>query len=148
VQATSGVIPMQGEDMSEAAQPIETEESRNATQLPEPKGYKILIALPNPESEYDGGIIKSMKTIQEEELGSICGMVLKMGPDCYNDPNRFPSGSFCKDGDWIIMRSYSGTRFKVHGKEFRLINDDSVEAVVEDPRGLLKHERIIGKRKF
>ena len=65
-------------------------------------------------------------------------MVLKMGPDCYADANRFPSGAFCKDGDWIIMRSYSGTRFKVHGKEFRLINDDSVEAVVEDPRGIVK----------
>tara|TARA_R100001082_G_scaffold77651_1_gene45443 strand:- start:8945 stop:9325 length:381 start_codon:yes stop_codon:yes gene_type:complete len=125
--------------MSEAAQQLkETEESRNANQLPDPKGYKILIALPNPDSEYDGGIIKSKKTIEEEELGSICAMVLKMGPDCYKDPNRFPSGSFCKEGDWIVMRSYSGTRFKVHGKEFRLINDDSVEAVVEDPRGIVK----------
>ena len=97
-----------------------------------------MIALPDPDSEYDGGIIKSKKTLQEEELGSICGMVLKMGPDCYADANRFPSGAFCEDGDWIIMRSYSGTRFKVHGKEFRLINDDSVEAVVEDPRGIVK----------
>jgi|TARA_R100000315_G_C5208636_1_gene123606 co-chaperonin GroES (HSP10) len=129
---------MQGENMSEAAQQLETDESRNANQLPDPKGYKILIALPDPDSEYDGGIIKSKKTMQEEELGSICGMVLKMGPDCYKDPNRFPTGSFCKEGDWIIMRSYSGTRFKVHGKEFRLINDDSVEAVVEDPRGIVK----------
>ena len=51
---------------------------------------------------------------------------------------RFPSGAYCKEGDWIMMRSYSGTRFKVHGQEFRLINDDSVEAVVEDPRGIVK----------
>jgi co-chaperonin GroES (HSP10) len=65
-------------------------------------------------------------------------MVLTLGPDCYADPTRFPNGPYCKEGDFILMRSYSGTRFKIHGKEFRLINDDSVEAVVEDPRGIVK----------
>jgi co-chaperonin GroES (HSP10) len=73
-----------------------------------------------------------------EEVGSIVGFVLKMGPDAYADAQRFPSGAYCKEGDWVLMRSYSGTRFSVHGKEFRLINDDSVEAVVEDPRGIVK----------
>ena len=116
----------------------ETEESRKASQLPDPKGYKILVALPNPEKEFDGGILKSNKTLSEEEIGSIFGMVIKLGPDCYNDKNRFPSGPSCKEGDWIIMRPYSGTRLKIHGKEFRLINDDSVEAVVEDPRGIVR----------
>ena len=66
------------------------------------------------------------------------GFVLKLGSDAYQDDKRFPNGPYCKEGDFIIMRSYSGTRFKVHGKEFRLINDDSVEAVVEDPRGVMK----------
>ena len=89
-------------------------------------------------AEFDGGILKSNKTLYEEEIGSIVGMVIKLGPDSYNDKNRFPSGPSCKEGDWIIMRSYSGTRFKIHGKEFRLINDDSVEAVVEDPRGIVR----------
>ena len=101
-------------------------------------GYKILIALPEPDKEFEGGILKANKTLQDEEVGSIIGMVLKIGPDCYKDPQRFPSGPYCKEGDWIIMRSYSGTRFKVHGQEFRFINDDSVEAVVEDPRGIVK----------
>ncbi len=73
-----------------------------------------------------------------EEIGSICGFVLKMGPDAYEDEKKFPHGPYCNEGDWILMRSYSGTRFKIHGKEFRLINDDSVEAVVEDPRGIEK----------
>ena len=114
------------------------EKSRKAKQLPIPKGYKLLIALPEAEEKTTGGIIKAAQTKQVEEVGSICGFVLKMGKDCYNDKTRFPSGAFCKEGDWIIMRSYSGTRFLVHGKEFRLINDDSVEAVVEDPRGIVK----------
>ena len=124
--------------MEALAKKTETEESRKASQLPDPRGYKILIALPDPDKEFDGGILKSNKTLYEEEIGSIVGMVIKLGPDCYNDKNRFPSGPSCKEGDWIIMRSYSGTRFKIHGKEFRLINDDSVEAVVEDPRGIVR----------
>ena len=109
-----------------------------ASQLPKPTGYKLLIALPDPEEKTEGGIIKASQTLQAEEEGSIVGFVLEMGPDAYQAPNRFPSGPYCKKGDWIMMRSYSGTRFKVHGKEFRLINDDSVEAVVEDPRGVAK----------
>lgn len=114
------------------------EEGNVASQLPKPSGYKILIALPEPDKTFDGGIVKASKTLYEEEIGSIVGVVLKLGPDCYADPARFPNGSYCKEGDCILMRSYSGTRFKIHGKEFRLINDDSVEAVVEDPRGIVK----------
>ena len=124
--------------MSEALEEIGIEEPRKANQLPEPQGYKLLIALPDPDEKTEGGILKAASTLHDEEVGSIVGMVLKMGADAYNDPSRFPNGPYCKEGDWIIMRSYSGTRFKVHGKEFRLINDDSVEAVVEDPRGIIK----------
>ena len=114
------------------------EEDQKAKQLPEPSGYRILIALPNPEEKTEGGIIKAASLVERESVGSICGFVMKLGPDAYADERRFPNGAYCKEGDWIIMRSYSGTRFLVHGKEFRLINDDSVEAVVEDPRGVVK----------
>jgi len=124
--------------MSEALEDIGTDESRKANQLPEPQGYKLLIALPNPDEKTEGGILKAATTLHDEEVGSIVGMVLEMGAGAYNDPKRFPDGPYCQKGDWILMRSYSGTRFKVHGKEFRLINDDSVEAVVEDPRGIVK----------
>ena len=109
-----------------------------ASQLPKPSGYKILIALPNPEEKTEAGILKASQTLESEEIGSIVGFVISMGPDAYKSTDRFPSGPYCKEGDWIMMRSYSGTRFKVHGKEFRLINDDSVEAIVEDPRGVVK----------
>ena len=115
-----------------------TEEQKTASQLPEPKGYKLLIALPEPDEKTVGGILKSKQTMDIEEIGSICGFVMKMGPDAYNDKSRFPNGPYCEEGEWILMRSYSGTRFKIHGKEFRLINDDSVEAVVQDPRGIEK----------
>ena len=109
-----------------------------AKQLPEPSGYRILIALPEADEKTDGGIIKAASLIERESVGSICGFVMKLGADAYQDKSRFPNGAYCKEGDWILMRSYTGTRFLVHGKEFRLINDDSVEAVVQDPRGVVK----------
>ena len=124
----------------EKVDPIEeeNEETEKAKQLPEPKGYKILIAMPGAEEKTEGGIIKAAVTRQLEEVGAMYGLVLKLGPDAYADKNRFPNGPYCEEGDLILMRSYSGTRFRIHGKEFRLINDDSVEAVIQDPRGLEK----------
>ena len=85
--------------------------------------------------EYSDLALKLEETRLAESVGTIIGFVLKMGPDCYKDTKRFPSGPWCKKGDFILMRTYTGTRFKIHGKEFRFINDDSVEGVVEDPRG-------------
>mgnify|MGYP003134275100 FL=1 len=123
---------------AEKLEPSEEESAEKAKQLPEPRGYKILIAMPGSEEKTEGGIIKATVTRQLEEVGAMYGMVLKLGPDAYADKKRFPNGPYCKEGELILMRSYSGTRFKIHGKEFRLINDDSVEAVIDDPRGLEK----------
>ena len=114
----------------------EASDAEKAKQLPEPSGYHILIGIPESEEKTDGGILKARQTIEIEETATIVGFVLKLGPDCYQDKTRFPSGPWCKEGDFIIMRAYSGTRISIHGKEFRLINDDTVEAVVEDPRGI------------
>ena len=117
---------------------LETEEPSVASQLPEPQGYKILIALPEAEEKSEGGIIMADITRRVEETASIIGFVIKMGPDCYKDEKRFPNGAYCKEGDFVIMRAYSGTRMKIHGKEFRIINDDTVEAVVQDPTGIVR----------
>ena len=106
-----------------------------ATQLPEPKGYKVLISTVEVNEKTEGGVYMPDQLRQAEETASIIGFVMKTGPDAYSDKDRFPNGAYCKEGDFVIFRSYSGTRFKIHGKEFRLINDDTVEAVVEDPRG-------------
>lgn len=105
-----------------------------AERLPEPAGYKLLIAMPAVEEKSKGGVFlpDSLKTA--EESASIIGYVLKAGPQAYGDKEKFPE-PWCKVGDWVMFRSYSGTRFKIEGTEFRLINDDTVEAVVADPRG-------------
>jgi len=109
---------------------------KKASQLPEPKGYKLLIALPEMEEKTEGGIIKSAKYIHEETIATVVGWVMSMGPDAYQSPDRFPNGAYCAVGDWVVFRAFSGTRIRIHGREFRLINDDTVEAVVDDPRGI------------
>lgn len=109
--------------------------SQLAKDLPAPKGYRILIALPEVQEKTAGGIIRPDDMRSKEQTASILGLVLELGPDCYADEGRFPTGPYCKPGDWVIFRSYSGTRFKVKGREYRLINDDTVEGVVEDPKG-------------
>ena len=113
-----------------------TDEAKN--QLPQPKGWKILIAMPKTDTKTEGGIIKATSTVKDEEVSNICGYVLKLGTECYQDSNRFPNGPWCKKGDWVVFRAYSGTRMKMYGKEFRLINDDTVEAVVDDPTGVVR----------
>lgn len=113
----------------------ETAEER-ATQLPTPSGYHILVAIPEIENKYESGLIKADSTMHYEEVLSTVFFVVKMGPDCYKDASRFPSGPWCKEGDFVLARPNSGTRLKIHGREFRLINDDSVEGVVDDPRGI------------
>ena len=109
-----------------------------AHQLPEPCGYKLLVALPEASEKTEGGLYKAEATRKLEEVGTVIGFVMKLGPDAYADKEKFPNGPYCQERDWIIMRSYAGTRITVHGKEFRLLNDDSVEAVVQDPRGIEK----------
>ena len=113
-----------------------TDKLNFASQLPEPKGYKLLIALPEVDEMTEGGIIKSEDSRHEESIATVVGWVMSMGVDAYANYTRFPSGPYCQVGDWVIFRAFSGTRIKIHGKEFRLINDDTVEAVVEDPRGV------------
>jgi len=107
-----------------------------AKQLPDPSGYRILCAIPEVDKKFESGIIKADITVHHEELLTTVLFVLKMGPDCYKDATRFPSGPWCKEGDFVLVRPHSGTRVKIHGREFRIINDDSVEGIVEDPRGI------------
>jgi co-chaperonin GroES (HSP10) len=111
------------------------EDSELQAKRPEPKGFKVLIAVPELDGKTEGGVIMPDALKSMEETASIIGFVIKTGPEAYTDKERFPSGPYCEEGDFVIFRSYSGTRFKVMGKEFRIINDDTVEAVVEDPRG-------------
>lgn len=119
--------------MTEATQ--ETQDK--ARKLPVPTGWKILCAVPQAEETFDNSVIVKADTfMRQEEYATTVLFVLALGPDAYQDKAKFPTGPWCKKGDFILVRTYSGTRFKIHGKEFRLLNDDQVDAVVQDPRGI------------
>ena len=118
---------------------LNTSAEQKAKQLPEPVRFQLLCVVPEAMEEYadsEIGIVKSSQEIWKEEMLTPVLFVVKLGPDAYKDPTRFPSGPSCKVGDFVIVRPNSGTRLKIHGREFRLIADTSVEAVVQDPRGI------------
>jgi len=115
---------------------MEASAEEKAKQLPRPSGYRILCAIPEVEETYESGLVKADATINYEEKLATVLFVVALGPDCYNDPVKFPTGPWCKQGDFVIVRPNSGTRLLIHGREFRLINDDTVESVVDDPRGI------------
>ena len=106
-----------------------------ATKIPEPSGYKLLIKPLEVKEKTDTGVYMPDSLKSAEQTASVIGFVVKAGPDAYMDEDKFPNGPYCQEGDFVIFRSYSGTRFKIDKQEFRLINDDTVEAVVDDPRG-------------
>jgi co-chaperonin GroES (HSP10) len=107
-----------------------------ASQLPTPSGWHILCAIPETDKEYESGLVKADETIRIEEVLTTVLFVVSLGPDCYTDKTRYPNGPWCKKGDFILIRPNAGSRLIIHGKEFRLINEDSVEATVLDPRGI------------
>lgn len=115
---------------------LDKSDEEKATQLPKPSGYRVLCAIPEVEKATESGIIKADITIQNEELLTTVLFVVDLGPDCYLDKAKFPTGPWCKKGDFVLIRPNAGTRLVIHGREFRIINDDSVEGVVDDPRGI------------
>lgn len=124
--------------MNDIAQQIADETLKELdAQLPVPVGFKLLVALPDVEETFDGTeIAKVDSTMKKEYIMSIMGVVLDMGNDAYKDEERYPNGPWCKVGDFVMFRMNTGTRFRIGDKEYRLMNDDSVEAVVADPRGV------------
>lgn len=105
-------------------------------QIPDPVGYRMLCMVPKIEGSFKSGLAKADETMKVEQQVSVVLYVAKMGPDCYKDEKKFPSGPYCKVGDFVVVRSYTGTRLLIHGSEWRILNDDSVDAVVDDPRGI------------
>jgi co-chaperonin GroES (HSP10) len=122
-----------------AAVPIPVNEQQLEEQIPKPVGYHILVAMPQIEETFgESGLLKAAKTIHHDSIMSMVGLVLDMGDQAYADKDRFPTGPWCKQGDYVMFRMNSGTRFKVGGQEMRLMNDDSIEAVVSDPKAIAR----------
>ena len=130
-------------DLSRAvdlAQVLDKAAEDKATQLPKPQGYRILCAVPEVEKEYESGLIKADTIAKREEMLATVLFVVELGPDCYADKDRYPTGPWCQKGDFVIVRPNAGTRLLIHGREFRMINEDTVEATVLDPRGIKRSD--------
>lgn len=107
--------------------------------LPKPTGWKILCGVPEVADTFENSkIVKADSFMKTEEQTTTVLFVLDVGPDAYKDEKKFPGGPWCKPGDFVLVRTYSGTRFKIYGREFRLLNDDQIDAVVDDPRGITR----------
>ena len=117
---------------------VEVSQEEMEAFIPKPVGYRVLVALPNVEETFSNGILKAAKTLHEEYVLSTIGVVLDMGEQAYTDKDRFPTGPWCKAGDFVMFRANTGTRFKVGAQEYRLMNDDSIEAIVNDPSGITR----------
>jgi co-chaperonin GroES (HSP10) len=136
------LLPQYLKDLIDAEKNIDGEtvdapgDEAKARQLPKPSGYKILCAVPPAEDTFeDSMLVKAAISQRIEEQTTTVLFVVAVGPDAYKDKERYPSGPWCKEGDFVLVRAYSGTRFTIHGREFRVINEDQVEGTVEDPRG-------------
>ena len=105
--------------------------------LPQPTGWRIL-ALPFKMNEKTkGGVIINESTLERQQVASQCGNVLAMGSECYRDKERYPTGPWCKIGDWVVFARYAGSRINIEGGEVRLLNEDEILATVKDPEDLL-----------
>tara|TARA_R100000655_G_C2845144_1_gene168441 strand:+ start:41 stop:487 length:447 start_codon:yes stop_codon:yes gene_type:complete len=105
--------------------------------LPQPTGWRILVLPFKMNEKTKGGIIMNESTLERQQVASQCGNVLAMGSECYKDKERYPTGPWCKVGDWVIFARYSGSRINIEGGEVRLLNEDEILATVKDPEDLL-----------
>jgi len=137
------ILPL-GVSLPEQIQPMDMPDEDipmedRAAALPVPTGYKILCIVPDISDKLDGtdlDLVRPMDYAKQEQMGTTTLFVMALGEDAYKDTTKFPSGPWCKQGDFVVVRTYTGTRLKIFGKEFRVINDDQVECVVQDPRGI------------
>jgi co-chaperonin GroES (HSP10) len=108
-------------------------------QLPNPSGYRMLVLPFTPKEKTKGGIIFSQESLDKARIATNCGYVLKLGPLCYHDKDKFPTGPWCKEKDWVIFARYAGSRLPIEGGEVRLLNDDEVLGTVKDPESVLHY---------
>ena len=113
------------------------EQIPEASKLPIPTGWRILVLPHRGKGKTKGGILLSDKTVEETQIATNVGLVLAIGPDAYNDKERFPNGPWCKEKDWVIFARYAGSRLNIEGGELRILNDDEILGTIDDPESIL-----------
>ena len=121
----------------------EAEANRNVppaeSSLPKPTGWRIMVLPFQPKVKTKGGILLAEAALERQQSGTVWGVVLGMGPDCYRDKKRYPEGAWCKKGEWVVFARYAGSRLKIEGGEIRILNEDEILATIQDPEMIL-HE--------
>tara|TARA_R100001509_G_scaffold159775_1_gene126638 strand:+ start:28 stop:441 length:414 start_codon:yes stop_codon:yes gene_type:complete len=112
-------------------------QKKELDKVPNPTGYRMTLFPLKLESKTKSGLYLTDETVQESQLTTNICKVLKMGPECYKDKQKFPSGPWCKVDDWVLITRYAGSRIRIDGGELRIINDDEILAVIDDPRDIL-----------
>ena len=113
------------------------EVTTDSTKLPQPTGWRILVLPFKMDEKTKGGLLMTESVLERQQVGSQCGLVLAMGPQCYNDKERYPNGPWCKVNDWVVFARYAGSRIQIEGGEVRLLNEDEVLATVKNPEDIL-----------
>ena len=98
-------------------------------------GDRVLIKPKNQRERTKSGLYLPPGVQEKEKIHS--GYVLKVGDLAYKDQDKFPFGAWCKEGDWIIFGRYAGSRIQIDGGEIRILNDDEIIGVVNDPEDIL-----------
>ena len=106
-------------------------------QIPQPTGWRMIVLPFKMDEKTTGGVLITETTLERQQVASQCGLVLEMGPQCYNDKERYPEGPWCKVNDWVVFARYAGSRLQIEGGEIRLLNDDEILATVKDPKSLI-----------
>jgi len=114
-------------------------ENIQKSQLPAPSGWRLLVLPFTPKEKTKGGILIAQEALDKLRIATNCGYVLKMGPLTYHDKEKFPTGPWCKKGDWVIFARYAGSRLPIEGGEVRILNDDEVLGTIKDPESILHH---------
>ena len=110
--------------------------TKESDKLPQPTGWRMLLLTFKMKEKTKGGLILGQETLEKQQVASQCGLVLAMGPHCY-DKEKFPEGPWCKKGDWVVFARYAGSRIQIDGGEVRLLNDDEVLATIDNPEDIL-----------
>jgi len=133
---TEGVASMYVDSKARILDPTKADKSM-IERIPNPTGWRMLILPYRGKSTTDGGIILTNKSLDEGQVQTVVGYVLKQGPLAYGDKDKFPDGPWCKEKDWVVFARYAGSRFRIEGGEVRLLNDDEILATIDDPEDII-----------
>ena len=127
------------ESVEETKRIDETNVGSIKNELPVPTGWRLLVLPFTPKEKTKGGIIIAQESLDKARIATNCGYVVKMGPMAYGDKEKFPTGPWCKEKDWVIFARYAGSRLPIEGGEVRLLNDDEVLGTIKDPESVLHY---------